>query len=152
MASGRESIWSVSESERRWYSALFPFVLLISVLYYAIYIIPWHEGTSKGVGILMLSFGALGVSSAILSMVLVAGGKTMVISVEWLHDKVKERRAAREAAREAEEAARQAEMEAAVKTAVEAAVEVAREEGRQQGIEEGRRLEREERMNGAKDE
>ena len=140
MASGRESIWSVSESERRWYSALFPFVLLISVLYYAIYIIPWHEGTSKGVGILMLSFGALGVSSAILSMVLVAGGKTMVISVEWLHDKVKERRAAREA----EEAARQAEMEAAV--------EVAREEGRQQGIEEGRRLEREERMNGAKDE
>ena len=152
MASGRESIWSVSESERRWYSALFPFVLLISVLYYAIYIIPWHEGTSKGVGILMLSFGALGVSSAILSMVLVAGGKTMVISVEWLHDKVKERRAARETAREAEEAARQAEMEAAVKTAVEAAVEVAREEGRQQGIEEGRRLEREERMNGAKDE
>ena len=160
MASGRESIWSVSESERRWYSALFPFVLLISVLYYAIYIIPWHEGTSKGVGILMLSFGALGVSSAILSMVLVAGGKTMVISVEWLHDKVKERRAAREAARQAEEAAREAEMkaavEAAVKTAVEAAVEVAREEalqeGRQQGIEEGRRLEREERMNGAKDE
>ena len=148
MASGRESIWSVSESERRWYSALFPFVLLISVLYYAIYIIPWHEGTSKGVGILMLSFGALGVSSAILSMVLVAGGKTMVISVEWLHDKVKERRAAREA----EEAARQAEMEAAVKTAVEAAVEVAREEGRQQGIEEGRRLEREERMNGTQDE
>ena len=148
MANGRESIWSVSESERRWYSALFPVVLLVSVLYYAIYIIPWHEGTSKGVGILMLSFGALGVSSAILSMVLVAGGKTMVISVEWLHDKVKERRAAREAAREAEEAARQAEIEAAV----EVARAEGRQEGRQEGIEEGRRLEREERMNGAKDE
>ena len=150
MADGRESIWSVSESERRWYSALFPIVLLISVLYYAIYVILWHEGTVKGVGILMLSFGALGVSSAILSMVLVAGGRTMVISVEWLYDKVKERRAEREAARQAAEAARQAEMEAAI----DAALEVAREEW----IEEGRRLEREEqrkreeRMNEKKDE
>ena len=73
MAESRGSIWSVSESERHWYSALFPFVLLISVLFYALYVVPWHEGTLKGVGILMISFGALGVSSAISSMVLVAG-------------------------------------------------------------------------------
>lgn len=141
MANGRESIWSVSESERRWYSVLFPFVLLISVLYYALYVIPWHEGTSKGIGILMLSFGALGVSSAILSMVLVAGGRTMVISVEWLYDKVKESRAAR-----------QAEIEAAVEVARAEGRQEGLQEGRQEGIEEGRRLEREERMNGAKDE
>ena len=164
MADDRESIWSVSESERRWYSALFPVVLLISVLYYAIYVIPWHEGTVKGVGILMLSFGALGVSSAILSMVLVAGGRTMVISVEWLYDKVKERRAEREAARQAAEAARQAEMEAAKERRAEreaarqAEMKAAIEDAKQEWIEEGRRLEREEqrkreeRMNGTKDE
>ena len=128
MAESRESIWSVSESERRWYSALFFITLTISVLFYALYVIPWHEGTLKGVGILLLSFGALGVSSAILSMTLVAGGSFMVISFDWLHDKVKERRAAREAEMEERRATRESEMKAM----------------REQWIEEGRRMEREE--------
>ena len=132
MADGRESIWSVTEEERRWYFALFPAVLICSVSYYAYFVIDWAQGGHQGVGILMLAFGALGVSSAIFSMVLVAGGRFMVISLGWLEDKL-----------EAQRAARKAEMEAE----------------RKKWIAEGRRLEREEqqrkreeRMNGTKDE
>ena len=41
---------------------------------------------------MLLDFGALGVSSGILSMTLVAGGSLVVVSYQWLHDKVKDRR------------------------------------------------------------
>ena len=37
---------------------------------------------------MLVSFGALGVSSAILSMTLVAGGSLVVASFQWLQDKV----------------------------------------------------------------
>ena len=135
MADGRESIWSVTEEERRWYFALFPAVLICSVAYYANFVIDWTQGVHQSVGILMLAFGALGVSSAILSMVLVAGGSFMVISMGWLQDKLEAQRAARKAEREAE-----------------------REKWVAEGIAEGRRLEREEQQrrreeqNGTKDE
>ena len=135
----RESIWSVTEGERRWYFALFPTVLICSVSYYANFVIDWTQSVHQGVGILMLAFGALGVSSAIFTMVLVAGGSFMVISMGWLRDKVDEQRAARKAVREAERQKWIA-------------------EGVEKGIAEGRRLEREEqrkreeRMNGVKDE
>ena len=92
MADGRESIWSVTEEERRWYFALFPAVLICSVSYYAGFVIDWTQGVHQSVGILMLAFGALGVSSAIFSMVLVAGGSFMVISMGWLRDKVNAQR------------------------------------------------------------
>ena len=139
MADGRESIWSVTEGERRWYFALFPTVLICSFSYYAGFVIDWTQGVHQSVGILMLAFGALGVSSAIFSMVLVAGGSFMVISMGWLQDKLEAQRAARKAEREAER-------------------EKWIAEGIETGIAEGRRLEREEQRkreeqrNGKKDE
>ena len=122
MADGRESIWSVTEEERRWYFALFPAVLICSVAYYANFVIDWTQGVHQSVGILMLAFGALGVSSAIFSMVLVAGGSFMVISMGWLRDKVN---AQRESVRQKW-------------------VHEGMEKGIKKGIAEGRRLEREE--------
>ena len=89
LSEARDSIWSVSASERRWYSRLFPVFLLGGVLYYSLGVVPWNEGLHVGVGKMLLNFGALGVSSGILSMTLVAGGSLVVVSYQWLHDKVK---------------------------------------------------------------
>ena len=66
----RDSIWSVSAAERRWYSRLFPifllggvlyYFLLSGVLYYGLCFVPWDdEGLHAGVGKMLLNFGASG--------------------------------------------------------------------------------------------
>ena len=81
--SERESIWSVSQDDLRLYSILFPSFWLAGVIYYAIFISEWDAGWATVIGQLVIGIGAVGVSAAVLSMMVLAGRRLTMVLFDW---------------------------------------------------------------------
>ncbi len=79
----RESIWSISSENLRLYSVLFPLFWIAGTTYYAIYMIPWPAGWIVVTGHLMMNIGIIGVSSAVLSMMVIAGKEAIMTLFDW---------------------------------------------------------------------
>ncbi len=111
----RESIWSISSENLRLYSVLFPLFWIAGTTYYAIYMITWPAGWIVVTGHLMMNIGIIGVSSAVLSMMVIAGKEAIMTLFDWR--KQLEERKIRRVRAEMEDEVR-AEMEDEVRAAI----------------------------------
>lgn len=80
---GRESIWSISKDDLKIYSILFPCIWLVETIFYTWKIVPWDKGWVEVIGELILNVGILGVSSAVLSMMVLAGWRFGMVLFDW---------------------------------------------------------------------
>ena len=83
MCQVRESIWSISAENLRLYSVLFPVLWIAGTTYYATYMVSWQMGWIAAVGQLMMNIGIIGVSSAVFSMIIIAGKEAVMVLFDW---------------------------------------------------------------------
>ena len=108
----RESIWSIRKDDLSWYSVLFPVLWLVGIVN-QLFLIPWGDGWTSVISLLIAEVGKVGLSAAVLSLIILAGRRAAMPLFDWTYDKVARARAAQEKGRqegrqEAEEQAFQA--------------------------------------------
>ena len=92
----RESIWSVSRENLGLYSILFPIIWLVGMVYVIIFVeTPWR-GHESVLALLAYS-GTLGIASAVLSLMVLAGKESTMVLFDWAS---KARRKAQERGRQ----------------------------------------------------
>ena len=78
----RESIWSVRKDDLAWYSILFPSFWVIGVVYHGAFVVKWHL-KAYAVSSFLMDSGAIGISSAVLAMMVVAGKRVVMALFDW---------------------------------------------------------------------
>ena len=111
-SANRISIWSVSEGDLRLYSIVFPALWAIITAFHIFFGIDWQkEGWIGGIDKFLLETGILGVSAAVLGMILLVLRRIVMVLFDWPSKRERAVRRAFEAGRQAErEARRQAEI------------------------------------------
>ncbi len=109
----RESIWSVRKDDLAWYSVLFPLLWLLGTVYYFLSIILRHEELSDAIDMLIVKIGVVGLSSAVLSLMILAGKRGLVVPLfNWYADREAKRKQRSEQDRQQGRAEGQAEGQA----------------------------------------
>ena len=111
-SANRVSIWSVSEEDLRLYSVIFPFLWLIFTAYHAFFGIDWQtDGWIGGIDKFLLDTGILGVSAAVIGMILLVARRVVMVLFDWPSKRERAVRrayeAGKQAAREEQEAQRE---------------------------------------------
>ena len=89
----RESIWSVRKDDLAWYSVLFPVLWLVGTVYYTLSIIIRHEHLADAIDMLIVRIGVTGLSSAVLSLMILAGKRGLVMPLfNWYADREAKRK------------------------------------------------------------
>ena len=89
----RESIWSVRKDDLAWYSVLFPVLWLIGTVYYTVTIFLRHENFADAIDMLIVRIGVTGLSSAVLSLMIIAGKRGLVMPLfNWYADREAKRK------------------------------------------------------------
>ena len=79
----RESIWSVSRTNLNLYSVLFPVLWLAGTVYMVVFVLePWRNPTQI-LPSLFVYMGTIGISSAVLSLMIVAGKDFVMVLFDW---------------------------------------------------------------------
>ena len=80
----RVPIWSVLDEDQRWYAWLFPSLWLLGTIYHAILRISVHEGSvALRFGDFTKDVGIVGLSAAILALMVIAGRRTAMALFDW---------------------------------------------------------------------
>ena len=79
----RESIWSIDEKDLALYSRLFPVYWVIGILFYILFIAELDTGWDNIVWQIVLNIGLVGVSSAVLAMMCIAGKRSIMPLFDW---------------------------------------------------------------------
>ena len=97
----RESIWSVSRPNLNLYSTLFPAFWLAGTIYLVVFVLkPWND-PAQALPTLLMYIGSMGISSAVLSLMIVAGKDFVMVLFDWANKaRAKARREGREEGRE----------------------------------------------------
>ena len=136
----RESIWSVRKEDLAWYSVLFPVLWLIGTVYYTVTIFLRHENFADAIDMLIVRIGVTGLSSAVLSLMIIAGKRGLVMPLfNWYADREAKRkqRSEQDRQRGLAEGRSEGRSEGLAEGRVEGRVE-GRAEGRVEGRVEGR--------------
>ena len=96
----RESIWSVSRANLNLYSVLFPVFWLAGTVYMVVFVLkPWND-PAQALPTLLLYIGSVGISSAVMSLMIVAGKDFVMVLFDWANKaRAKARREGREEGR-----------------------------------------------------
>ena len=79
----RESIWSVSRANLNLYSTLFPVFWLAGTVYMVVFVLkPWND-PAQALPTLLMYIGSVGISSAVLSLMIVAGKDFVMVLFDW---------------------------------------------------------------------
>ncbi len=79
----RESIWSVSRANLNLYSTLFPVFWLAGTAYMVVFVLkPWND-PAQALPTLLMYIGSMGISSAVLSLMIVAGKDFVMVLFDW---------------------------------------------------------------------
>ncbi len=81
--SQRESIWSIDEEDLALYSRLFPIYWVIGILFYILFIAELDKSWEHILWQIMLNVGLVGVSSAVLAMMCIAGKRSVMPLFDW---------------------------------------------------------------------
>ena len=78
----RESIWSVSRNNLALYSILFPVIWLAGMVYVVGFVaVPWRG--QENLISLLAHAGTMGISSAVLSLMILAGKDLVMVLFDW---------------------------------------------------------------------
>ncbi len=69
----RESIWSIHKDDLRWYSILFPVWWLVGTVCYSLAVISQQMTLAETIIALIVGIGVVGLSAAVLSLMILAG-------------------------------------------------------------------------------
>ncbi len=78
----RHPIWSVSEDDQEWFAVLFPVLWLSGTVYYALLMVSW-EDVPVAIGKMIVSIGGIGLSAAVLSLMVIAGKGLVMVLFDW---------------------------------------------------------------------
>ena len=114
-SANRISIWSVSEGDLRLYSIVFPALWAIITAFHIFFGIDWQkEGWIGGIDKFLLETGILGVSAAVLGMILLVLRRIVMVLFDWPSKRERAVRRAFEAGRQAEREEREARRQAEI--------------------------------------
>ena len=79
----RASIWSVRRDDLTLYSILFPVLWVAGMVAHATLVIEWEDGIVPGLVASMPAVGIVGISAAVLSLMVIAARRFILVLFDW---------------------------------------------------------------------
>lgn len=110
---GRHSIWSVSQSDQRLFSVLFPAIWFTGMVFHVLHKKPWSKDVFEAAVSLTESIATAGIAAAILAMMILAMRGGIMVLFDWATEQRRKwREEGREQGREEERTRRDQEWDA----------------------------------------